>query len=472
MILRRLLFAAFVFLANVGAQPPLTFQKNTTTVPALFRPTAVLVKQGGAWTTRPVLATDEGVEGAVDRYMALVGVERVEPDVFLERFGEEVNWGLDFVRAPEAWTLETGDSDTRVCVVDSGVDADHPDLVDKIAETTVFCEGCEGPEDYSGHGTHIAGVIGGMNKNVSILSCRFMLGGGGYLSDALLCLEWCLERGAIASSHSYGADFFSEAYYEKVRDARGHTVVAAAGNHGSDLVFYPAGYDLPNVISVAALDPPDGRLAGYSGRGWTVDVAAPGSGIFSAYLDGGHAHMTGTSMATPHVAGAVALVVSAARGRVAIDPRKIILETAVPGFDGIPFLDVYAAVAAVAIPPPSTTYVINSAFSESDAKRTVGDARLVEVDTETQCRRECLEASCVAWTYSIPNRTCDIVSIQTSPGKRLVRIGAVSGAVTYPPPPRPPPPPPRSPPPPRQSPPPPFPVIGVPSGGAARRTFW
>lgn len=453
MILRRLLFAAFVFFAN--AQPPLMFQKSN--VSSLARSTVVLVKQGGAWTTKPVFATDEGVEGAVDRYMALVGVERVEPDVFLERFGE-VNWGLDFVRAPEAWTLETGDSDTRICVVDSGVDADHPDLVDKIAETTVFCEGCEGPEDYSGHGTHIAGVIGGMNKNVSILSCRFMLGGGGYLSDALLCLEWCLERGAIASSHSYGADFFSEAYYEKVRDARGHTLVAAAGNHGSDMVFYPAGYDLPNVISVAALDPPDGRLAGYSGRGWTVDVAAPGSNIFSAYLDGGYAHMTGTSMATPHVAGAVALVISASKGRVvAIDPRKIILDTAAPGLDGVPILDVYAAVAAVSIPPPSALYVINSAFSKSDA-------RLLDVDTETACRRECLEASCVAWTYSIPNRTCDLLAKEK--GERLVRIGLISGAITYPP---------RSPPPPHQSPPPPFPIIGIsppPSSGGTRRGFW
>jgi subtilisin family serine protease len=452
----------------------------------------LLVKQSGKWTRQP-LAKGEKVEHAVDRYMALIGVEKVEPNVFLERFvfGDDPErpqqWALDSMGAQEAWNLETGSSEVKVCIIDSGIEYDHPDLRTNVVETTSFCEGCEPTgRDVTGHGTHIAGVIGavgnnslgiaGLNWNVSLLSCRFMVGDGGYLSDAIQCLDWCVAKGADVSSNSYGADYFSEAFYEAIDRAghqRGHVFVAAAGNHGTDQVFYPAGYDLPNVISVAALDqdPPNQR-AGYSGYGWTVDIAAPGSGIFSTHLlsAGGYAYMSGTSMATPQVSGAVALVRAAARGRLELSAealRAVILDTAVQGVvDGIPggrALDLYAAVASVAYyppPDPRGSSKINVAYRY----RVLPSGAISSVsvtNTSDQCRQTCLgvKTPCIAWTYSIRRRTCVLLDYDddgaSEPVVGYVAIGFVSGKIPPPPPPPPSPPPP--PPPPSPGPPPPSP---------------
>jgi len=473
----KIVYAAASFFAIATAGP------QNCTIGSLG---SVLVKQSGTgtWTRQPI-ARGECVEQAVDRYMTLIGVEKAEPDVFLQRFSDtfvsDQQWALDRIRAPEAWKLETGSSETKVCVIDSGVEYDHPDLRSNVVEATSFCEGCEpSGRDFGGHGTHIAGVIGavgnnsmgvsGINWNVSLISCRFMIDGGGYISDAIRCLDWCVDRGAIVSCNSYGAEFFSEAFYDAIVRAgtKGHVFVAAAGNHGSELVYYPAGYDLPNVISVAAVDE-DGRRSGYSGYGWTVDIAAPGSGIFSTHLDGGYAFMTGTSMAAPHVAGAVGLVASAARGRrddilnSSAALRNVVLDAAVRDVvDGMPggrLLDLYAAVASVAIPPPSPMqYVLNVAYR--------GAIISVQTDTSDHCRAACVESmgTCAAWTYSVRDRTCALVSrngTSSVPPEGVVAIGFVSGKIPSPPPP---PPPPLPPPPPPPLPPP--PPQEVPKGAA------
>ena len=456
----------------------------------------VLVKQSGRWTRQP-LATGEKVEHAVDRYMTLVGVEKAEPNVYLERFFKYTSdtyvgdqWALDSIRAQDAWKLETGSSEVKVCIIDSGIEYDHPDLRTNVVETTSFCEGCEPTgRDVTGHGTHIAGVIGavgnnslgiaGLNWNVSLLSCRFMVGDGGYLSDAIQCLDWCVAKGADVSSNSYGADYFSEAFYDAIVRAGqgGHVFVAAAGNHGTDTqVFYPAGYDLPNVISVAALDQyPQYQRAAYSGYGWTVDIAAPGSGIFSTHHlfsapgGGGYAYMTGTSMATPQVSGAVALVRAAARGRLELSApmvRNIILDTAVQGVvDGIPggrALNLYAAVASVAYYPKGGSSKINVAYRVPPS----GDISVSVTNTSDQCRQTCLGTPpCIAWTYSIRRRTCVLLDDDDVAAEPVVAIGFVSGKVPPPPPPPPSPSPPPSPPsPPPPSPPSP-PPPKVPSSG-------
>ncbi len=185
------------------------------------------------------------------------------------------------------------------------------------------------PYDDNGHGTHVAGIIGaqgdngvggaGVNWNVSLLALKFLdAAGGGDTADAIAALEYAANMGIQITNNSWGSLYYSQALYDAIAglDGRGILVVAAAGNDGIDadaVASYPAAYDLPNIISVAATDSND-QLASFTNYGpGAVDIAAPGVGIYSTWATNiGHDHRfaNGTSMATPFVAGAAALVKS------------------------------------------------------------------------------------------------------------------------------------------------------------------
>jgi serine protease len=264
------------------------------------------------------------------------------------------------IDAPEAWDVTTGSHDTIVAVIDTGIDYTHPDLADNIWTNAGEIPGNRIDDDRNGyvddvhgydfvnrdgdpmddhfHGTHVAGTIGavgndangitGVNWHVQIMALKFLdASGGGYTSDAIEALNYAVANGAIASNNSWGGGGFSSAFQTAIQNAanQGHIFVAAAGNEGinNDLdPFYPAGYNVDNVISVAATDSDD-DLAYFSNYGTTsVDLAAPGVNIYSTFptrmtdamRDEGfpthYASISGTSMATPHVTGVVALVAS------------------------------------------------------------------------------------------------------------------------------------------------------------------
>ena len=175
------------------------------------------------------------------------------------------------------------------------------------------------------HGTHVAGTIAaqgnnsqgvsGVNWDARIMPLKFLGADGGTTVDAIEALNYAVNKGVKISNNSWGGGGYNQALYDAIKsaDTKGHLFVAAAGNDGSNnntTASYPANYDLPNVISVAATNNKD-NLASFSNYGATkVDLAAPGVDIASTAPDNGYVYMSGTSMATPHVTGVAALIES------------------------------------------------------------------------------------------------------------------------------------------------------------------
>jgi subtilisin family serine protease len=256
------------------------------------------------------------------------------------------------IGARSAWEKTQGSRKVVVAVLDSGVDYTHPDLLNNMwhrpADVEMYVDpqlgliddyngfsavdNARDPMDENGHGTHCAGIVGaegdnnlgitGVNWQVEIMPLKFMgRGGFGTTKDAIESINYVIARKSEGInirviSASWGSRSKSKALEDVIRKAGEADIlfVAAAGNDSEDAdrtPHFPANYQLPNVVSVAALDRRD-ELASFSNYGAkNVHVAAPGKEILSTWLDGGYEEHSGTSMATPFVAGVAALVLSA-----------------------------------------------------------------------------------------------------------------------------------------------------------------
>ena len=254
------------------------------------------------------------------------------------------------IDAVKAWSkFGKGHASVKVAVIDTGVDYRHPDLKNNIMINEAEKNGRAGvdddgngfvddiygwdfagkdndPWDGNNHGTHCSGTIAaehdngkgvaGVVGNASILPVKFLSdGGSGTTEDAIAAIDYATKRDVDIMSNSWGGGGFSQALKDAIKAAneRGILFVAAAGNHSGNndtLPTYPANYEVNNVISVAAHNASD-NLASFScyGRN-TVHIAAPGRNILSTTKNGGYKVFSGTSMATPHVSGALALLAS------------------------------------------------------------------------------------------------------------------------------------------------------------------
>ena len=212
----------------------------------------------------------------------------------------------------------------KVAVVDTGISATaggavHPDLAAAYRGGYDFVNDDPYPWDDHGHGTHVAGILAaadntvgvvGVAPGVSLYSLKVLDADGyGYLSDFIAALDWCIEHGVRVVNYSAGGNSPWDPVKVACDRARaaGVTIVAAAGNEYGAPILYPAAY--PSVIAVGATDGND-LLSDFSNYGEELDLVAPGQNIRSTVLAGGYATHSGTSMASPHVAGAAALLAS------------------------------------------------------------------------------------------------------------------------------------------------------------------
>jgi subtilisin family serine protease len=273
------------------------------------------------------------------------------------------------ISATLAWAKTTGSEDVVVAVLDSGVDYTHEDLAGNMwvrpSEMDPYhdeelgtvddlngynaIDGNSDPMDENGHGTHCAGIIGaegendigiaGVNWKVQIMPLKFMNAGGfGTTKDAIEAINYVIDRKKAGVnvriiSASWGSTQKSRALEDIIRKAYENDIlfVAAAGNASTNndrSPHYPSSYDVPNVISVAALDRHD-QLASFSNYGAkSVAIAAPGVDILSTWLDNQYEEKSGTSMETPVVSGVAALVL-AEHPNMSVDELKKKLLTSV-----------------------------------------------------------------------------------------------------------------------------------------------
>lgn len=277
---------------------------------------------------------DETPEAFAARAARLPGVRYAEQEKVIEAswtpddpdYADQ--WNLARVGAEAAWDVERGDASVVVAVVDSGVDLEHPDLAGQLADGGYdFVDSDREPADEFGHGTHVAGVIAagtnngldvaGLANGCTVLPVR-VLDENGDGSTALMAegIRFAADAGADIINVSAGGPDSSRVLLDAVEHAiaEGCIVVAAAGNRGGTGLDYPAAY--PDVVAVGGTDVHDSR-ASFSRAGSGLDIVAPGDDILSLRPttgpadDGPTGFMSGTSMSTPHVSAAAALLRSA-----------------------------------------------------------------------------------------------------------------------------------------------------------------
>jgi subtilisin family serine protease len=395
------------------------------------------------------LPAGQNVADALAGYNAAAGVIYAEPDYHWKAIVTTPNdarfdelWGMHNtgqtggtpdadINAPEAWDITRGRETPIVAVIDTGVDYLHEDLADNMWVNTGeipgngvdddgngfmddvygydFFNGDGDPMDDDDHGTHVAGTIGAVGNNnlgvagvswdVRIMALKFISGFGGSTEDAISCIEYAVLMDADIMSNSWGGEGFSQALKDAIdaAGAAGIAFVAASGNSATDndtVPHYPSNFESANIISVMSTDHNDLR-SGFSTWGLTtVDLAAPGSDILSCKRGGGYVSFSGTSMATPHVSGACALMLSVNPTLSVSDIRNALMSTVDPVLPGLCVsggrMNLVAALGEVGAPwlrvspeliaglPPGDSTVVDVVFDATGDAASSGESEAIE----------------------------------------------------------------------------------------------
>jgi hypothetical protein len=227
-------------------------------------------------------------------------------------------WNLPEIATETGWNVSKGSTDVIVAVVDTGVQSDHPDLQGRLVKGMNIVDPSSPPEDDVGHGTHVAGIIAAqVNNNEGVAGLTWFTKimpvkvldstGAGSTYSVAKGIIWATDNGANIINMSLGNYAEAEFLHDALKYAYEHGVilVAASGNDNTDRPGYPAAY--PEVFAVSATDADESR-ADYSNYGDYIDVVAPGTSIPSTYPGSRYAALSGTSMASPHVAALASLV--------------------------------------------------------------------------------------------------------------------------------------------------------------------
>jgi len=360
---------------------------NTTSVVRLTPPAPTLSAAAEAVeelasTFRVRYASPTDVPTAVEQLSGVAGVEFAEPNRYRETYAVPndpsfpTQWGLTKINCPAAWDRTTGSASVVVAVIDTGVDLDHPELAGLLVPGTDMVDlgpaptpppgfHFEGdfmgrdsdPQDEVGHGTHVAGTIACASNNATGVAgvtwnCRLMpvkvltrivnnvdaddVRGVGSAADIAAGIRFAVDHGAQVLNLSLGGTVDTQVERDAIAYAvsQGAVVVAAMGNGflpppqgNNNQLSFPAAY--PDVIAVGAINTADQR-ANFSQTGPHIDVVAPGVGVLSTVWDNDFATLNGTSMASPHVAGVAALILSCNSSLTSAQVGDIIRQTARP----------------------------------------------------------------------------------------------------------------------------------------------
>jgi hypothetical protein len=282
--------------------------------------------------TYSVITTDES---KTEELQQDEKVESVETDIPVKMFADTIDWGIVRVGASKVWDSGSG-AGIKVGVIDTGVQLDHPDLGINILSGYDFVNNDTSANDDNGHGTHVAGIVAstlnesgnvGASYSANLLPVKVLNESGyGYLSDVAKGIYYATDNGARVINMSLGTTYDSDTLKRAIEYStnKGVLIVAAAGNESGSPCSYPAAYS--SVICVVATDQ-NNKLASFSNIGG--ELAAPGVSNYSAYINSSYATLSGTSMASPHVAGSAALLMSLCSDCSTSEIRELLRSTAV-----------------------------------------------------------------------------------------------------------------------------------------------
>lgn len=374
-----ILSALFLTACNQGLEDAgnITFETKPE-----CRETAVAKKYVARWKSgNTTTVTAEDRDSLIENFVApnFEKLEFVEQDqrivldlpmesAALSPSDAQTEWGQFRVKAESAWNLGIDGQDIVVAVIDSGVETTHSLLNENIYVNQAEGNGSPGVDDDGngyvddvsgwnfihnnphnidevGHGTHVSGIIAakhtgtiaiGVAPQATILPLDFMDQDGGDAGDAIQAIQYAARMGAKIINASWGGSICSLALKKTIQDLSQQNVlfVAAAGNSGNNLSYYPeypAAFDLVSQITVGA-STSSNYLAAFSNFGPLVDLVAPGDRIYSTFKGNSYKTLDGTSMATPFVAGVAALLWSSNRGASSSQIKNAILSGTVQGY--------------------------------------------------------------------------------------------------------------------------------------------